>query len=97
MAVEQVTEMDDEVREKRERLALAVVELARDRVVAEHHFLAPAVGALPEEIREMGRPFATDGVTLFVDPDCVLGDFARLRKPPIRDYVHGARPQARAS
>lgn len=88
MAVEQVTEMDDEVREKRERLALAVVELARDRVVAEHHFLAPAVGALPEEIREMGRPFATDGVTLFVDPDCVLGDFARLRKPPIRDYVH---------
>lgn len=88
MAVEQVAETDDEAREKRERLALAVVELARDRVVAEHHFLAPAVGVLPEEIRTVGRPFATDGVTLFVDPECVLSDFARLRKPPIRDYVH---------
>ena len=88
MASEQTGEMSDEIRSRREALALAVVDLARDRVVAEHHFLAPAVGALPVEIRSMGRPFATDGVTLFVDAECVLYDFARLRKPPTRDYVH---------
>lgn len=88
MASERAGEMSDETRSRREALALAVVDLARDRVVAEHHFLAPAVGALPVEIRSMGRPFATDGITLFVDAECVLYDFARLRKPPTRDYVH---------
>lgn len=78
----------DRPRETREQLALEVVGLARDQIVAEHHFLAQAAVALRPICARVGAPLATDGRTLWVDPDIVLYDFRRTKEPPVHDLVH---------
>jgi len=79
----------EEVR-RRYQLAKQVVELASGLVVSDNHFLAPAIGQLDIEIAPalMLEPFATDGKTLYIDPQRVLENFSRDRKPPCHDVVH---------
>ncbi len=74
--------------ESADQLALEVVALARDQIVAEHHFLAQAACALHPVCAKLGVPFVTNGRTLWVDPGVILYDFKRTQKPPKHDLMH---------
>lgn len=78
----------DELEKRKRELADRVVALAKQQLLAHAYFFAQALGKLRVEYRELGTPFATDGRTLFVDADVVLGEYARTRKPPVHDLTH---------
>lgn len=73
---------------RKRELANRVVELAKQNVLANAYFLAPALSMLHLEYRTLDAPFATDGRALFVDADVVLSEYARTRTPPTHDLVH---------
>lgn len=79
---------DNELNKRKLELAGRVVALARQAVLANAFFLAPALQKLHTEYRVLGTPFSTDGQTLFVDPDVVLSEYARTRTPPTHDLLH---------
>lgn len=71
------------------RLAADTVRLAVSRAISGSYFLSQAAGMLtPKPASGLGAPFATDGRTLWYDPECILLDLGRTREPPVRDYVH---------
>lgn len=70
-------------------LAADTVRLAVSRAISGSYFLSQAAGMLtPQPSSGLGAPFATDGRTLWYDPECILLDLGRTREPPVRDYVH---------
>ena len=72
-----------------DRLAADTVRLAVSRAISGSYFLSQAAGMLtPQPSSGLGAPFATDGRTLWYDPECILLDLGRTREPPVRDYVH---------
>lgn len=74
--------------ERKRELAARVVELAKQAVLTNAPFLAPALQKLCTSYRTLHAPFGTNGRELFVDADVVLSEYARTRQPPVHDLVH---------
>lgn len=69
-------------------LAIRVVDLARQHVIADNPFLAPSAGLLTSAAASTGTALATDGETLYIDPAPLLAGFLRDQEPPTRDVAH---------
>lgn len=73
---------------ERDRVAREVIELARSQIVAGHPYLSEAMGLLQVRLAHLDRKFATDGRTLWADPELVVGDFVRTGHAPTHDLLH---------
>ncbi len=79
----------DSIQGERDALALEVVSLARDGLLAQNPFLASSMGLLELAPRELGSSLlSTDGSTLWFDPSRVLADFRTTRAAPVHDLAH---------
>ena len=76
---------------ERRRLTVArkVLDLTKATLLADNHFLAPAVGRL-EVLEAIGlaRPLATDGYALYLDANQMLDDFSRKGTVSAHDLMH---------
>lgn len=71
-----------------EQLALKVVELAREQLLAEHPFLAPSLGRLRLWPGTYARSYVCDGQVLGYDAIRVLNDIKTSRELPTWDVMH---------
>ena len=70
-------------------VARKVLDLTKATLLADNHFLAPAVGRL-EVLEAIGlaRPLATDGYALYLDANRMLDDFNRKGTVAAHDLMH---------
>lgn len=73
---------------ERDRVAREVIGLARSQIVEAHPYLSEALGLLEVRLARLDRKFATDGRTLWADPELVVGDFVRSGHAPTHDLLH---------
>lgn len=82
-------DMPETPEERRIRLALQVVDLAKSQVLADNHFLSAAIGRLPVVPDErQAAQFATDGAQLTAHPQKVLDAFLATDAAPKHDLLH---------
>lgn len=80
---------DDGAQGERDALALEVVSLARDALLAQNPFLASSMGLLELAPRELGgTSLSTDGGTLWYDPTRILDEFRATHEPPVHEIAH---------
>ena len=74
----------------RQQLAQQVLELAQSRLLADLRFFSPSLEKLrPAACSGLqGTPLASDGQTLFYDPDELLRAFRAQRQRPVRALLH---------
>lgn len=80
--------IDDKQNAEHMALAHKVLELTRSQIIATAPFLASATGVLRPQIQQLPCAMATDGTTLWANPEILLGNFARTRKLPTHEYAH---------
>lgn len=69
-------------------LAIEIVEQARESLAMSFRFLDVALWHMPIVPRTFDKSFATDGKTLYFDPDNVIGRFRTSPDAIVRDYLH---------
>lgn len=78
-----------DIERRRFTVARKVLDLTKATLLADNHFLAPAVGRL--EVLEafgLARPLATDGYALYLDANQMLDDFNRKGTVSAHDLMH---------
>lgn len=78
-----------DIERRRFTVARKVLDLTKATLLADNHFLAPAVGRL--EVLEafgLARPLATDGYALYLDANQMLDDFNRKGTVAAHDLMH---------
>lgn len=78
-----------DIERRRFTVARKVLDLTKTTLLADNHFLAPAVGRL--EVLEafgLARPLATDGYALYLDANQMLDDFNRKGTVAAHDLMH---------
>ncbi len=80
--------IDDKQNAEHKALAHKVLELTRSQIIATAPFLASATGILQPQIQQLPCAIATDGTTLWTNPEILLSNFARTRKLPTHEYAH---------
>ena len=77
------------IERRRFTVARKVLDLTKATLLADNHFLAPAVGRL-EVLEAIGlaRPLATDGYALYLDANQMLDDFNRKGTVAAHDLMH---------
>ena len=77
------------IERRRFTVARKVLDLTKATLLADNHFLAPAVGRL-EVLEAIGlaRPLATDGYALYLDANQMLDDFSRKGTVSAHDLMH---------
>lgn len=78
-----------DIERRRFTVARKVLDLTKATLLADNHFLAPAVGRL-EVLEAIGlaRPLATDGYALYLDANQMLDDFSRKGTVSAHDLMH---------
>ena len=78
-----------DIERRRFTVARKVLDLTKATLLADNHFLAPAVGRL-EVLEAIGlaRPLATDGYALYLDANQMLDDFNRKGTVAAHDLMH---------
>ena len=78
-----------DIERRRFTVARKVLDLTKATLLADNHFLAPAVGRL-EVLEAIGlaRPLATDGYALYLDANRMLDDFNRKGTVAAHDLMH---------
>ena len=78
-----------DIERRRFTVAHKVLDLTKATLLADNHFLAPAVGRL-EVLEAIGlaRPLATDGHALYLDANRMLDDFSRKGTVSAHDLMH---------
>ena len=78
-----------DIERRRFTVARKVLDLTKATLLADNHFLAPAVGRL-EVLEAFGqaRPLATDGYALYLDANQMLDDFNRKGTVAAHDLMH---------
>ena len=78
-----------DIERRRFTVARKVLDLTKATLLADNHFLAPAVGRL-EVLEAIGlaRPLATDGYALYLDANRMLDDFSRKGTVAAHDLMH---------
>ena len=75
---------------ERQKLAVEVLRLAKDRLLVSSPFLAPAASLLPfvPSPDALSPLSGTDAKAFYFNADHVLACFAATREAPVHDYVH---------
>lgn len=75
---------------ERQQLAIEVLQLAKDQLLASNPYLAPAASLLPfaPSPVELSTFAGTDAKAFYFDADQVLTHFAATREAPLHDYTH---------
>lgn len=75
---------------ERQKLAVEVLQLAKDRLLVSSPFLAPAASLLPfvPSPDELSLLSGTDAKVFYFNADHVLACFAATHEAPVHDYVH---------
>lgn len=75
---------------ERQKLAVEVLQLAKDRLLVSSPFLAPAASLLPfvPSPDELSLLSGTDAKVFYFNADHVLACFAATHEAPAHDYVH---------
>ena len=75
---------------ERQKLAVEVLRLAKDRLLVSSPFLAPAASLLPfvPSPNTLSSLSGTDAKAFYFNADHVLACFAATREAPVHDYVH---------
>lgn len=75
---------------ERQKLAVEVLRLAKDRLLVSSPFLAPAASLLPfvPSPNTLSPLSGTDAKAFYFDADHVLACFAATHEAPVHDYVH---------
>ena len=75
---------------ERQKLAVEVLRLAKDRLLVLNPFLAPAASLLPfvPSPDALSPLSGTDAKAFYFNADHVLACFAATREAPVHDYVH---------
>lgn len=78
-----------DIERRRFTVACKVLDLTKATLLADNHFLAPAVGRL-EVLEAIGlaHPLATDGYALYLDANQMLDDFSRKGTVSAHDLMH---------
>ncbi len=78
-----------DIERRRFTVAHKVLDLTKATLLADNHFLAPAVGRL-EVLEAIGltRPLATDGYALYLDANQMLDDFNHKGTVSAHDLMH---------
>lgn len=77
------------IERRRFTVARKVLDLTKATLLADNHFLAPAVGRLEvSEAIGLARPLATDGYALYLDANQMLDDFSRKGTVSAHDLMH---------
>lgn len=78
-----------DIERRRFTVARKVLDLTKATLLADNHFLAPAVGRL-EVLEAIGLagPLATDGYALYLDANRMLDDFSRKGTVSAHDLMH---------
>ncbi|WP_051353746.1 vWA domain-containing protein [Atopobium fossor] len=69
-------------------LALRIMQLTQETLVAHNHFLAGSIALLRLEVQKQSQSFSTNGSTLFIDAHQVISAYLDEQQPPVHDYVH---------
>ena len=75
---------------ERQKLAVEVLQLAKDRLLVSSPFLAPAASLLPfvPSPDALSPLSGTDAKVFYFNADHVLACFAATHEAPVHDYVH---------
>lgn len=75
---------------ERQKLAVEVLRLAKDRLLVSSPFLAPAASLLPfvPSPDALSPLSGTDAKAFYFNADHVLACFAATHEAPMHDYVH---------
>lgn len=75
---------------ERQKLAVEVLRLAKDRLLVSSPFLAPAASLLPfvPSPNTLSSLSGADAKAFYFNADHVLACFAATREAPVHDYVH---------